>query len=42
MATKRKSMAKPRQKESPCQESDPSKKFRKVRKTGQSEKAGWS
>ena len=38
MATKRKPMAKPRQKESPCHEGDPSKKSRKVRKTGQSEK----
>ena len=31
-------MAKPRQKESPCHEGDPSKKSRKVRKIGQSEK----
>ena len=38
MATKRKPMAKPRQKESPCHEGDPSKKSRKVRKIGQSEK----
>jgi hypothetical protein len=38
MATKRKPMAKPRQKESPCHEGDPSKKSREVRKTGQSEK----
>jgi hypothetical protein len=38
MATKRKPMAKPRQKESRCHEGDPSKKSRKVRKSGQSEK----
>jgi hypothetical protein len=42
MATKRKPMAKPRQEESPCHEGDPSKKSRKVRKTGQSEEGAAS